>query len=87
MANKSKSTASPNKSKTVVGLNGKRNFLALRHGFRTVARGASVREAVDRIVGHVDESMAAHYVEDGLPDDRLRAVPDFVHAWLFPAAE
>jgi hypothetical protein len=26
-------------------INGKRNFLALRHGFRTVARGARNREA------------------------------------------
>lgn len=67
-----------------LGINGKRNFLALRHGFRTIARGARDREAVDSIMGHVDESMAGHYIEDGLPDERLRVVTDFVRAWLFP---
>src|SRR5262249_45313959 len=66
-----------------IGLNGKRNFLALRHGFRTVARGARDREATDAIMGHVDESLAAHYIEDGLPDARLKAVTDYVRAWLF----
>lgn len=64
-------------------INGKRNFLALRHGFRTVARGARDREAVDSLMGHVDESMAGHYLEDGLPDERLKGVTDFVRAWLF----
>ena len=70
-----------------LGVNGKRNFLALRHGFRTVARGARDREAIDSLMGHVDESMAGHYIEDGLPDERLRAVTDYVRAWLFAAKE
>jgi integrase len=66
-----------------IGINGKRNFLALRHGFRTIGRGARDREAIDFIMGHSDQSMAAHYIEDGLPEDRLRAVTEFVRQWLF----
>jgi integrase len=66
-----------------LGISGKRNFLALRHGFRTVGRGARDREAVDAIMGHADESMAGHYLEDGLPDDRLQAVTEYVRRWLF----
>ncbi|HMC65765.1 MAG TPA: tyrosine-type recombinase/integrase [Gemmataceae bacterium] len=66
-----------------LGINGRRNFLALRHGFRTVARGARDREAIDFIMGHSDESMAAHYIEDGLPEERLRVVTEFVRQWLF----
>lgn len=65
-----------------LGINGKRNFLALRHGFRTIGRGAKDREAVDSIMGHVDESMAGHYLEDGLPDERLKTVTSFVRDWL-----
>jgi integrase len=65
------------------GVPGKRrNFLALRHGFRTVARGARDREAVDALMGHADGSMAAHYLEDTLPIERLMAVTDYVRAWL-----
>jgi integrase len=66
-----------------LGINGGRNFLALRHTFRTVGRGARDREAIDALMGHVDGSMAGHYIEDGLPDDRLRAVTQFVRTWLF----
>lgn len=64
-------------------IGGKRNFSALRKSFRTVGRGARDREAVDAIMGHTDESMAGHYIEDGLPDDRLQAVTDHVRRWLF----
>jgi len=66
-----------------LGINGKRNFLALRHGFRTIARGARDREAVDFIMGHTDQSMAIHYLEDSLPDERLGNVTEFVRKWLF----
>lgn len=65
-----------------IGLNGRRNFLALRHGFRTIGRGAKDREAIDALMGHVDGSMASHYIEDGLPDERLRAVTEFVRRWF-----
>jgi integrase len=66
-----------------LGISGKRNFLALRHGFRTIARGARDREAVDFIMGHTDESMAVHYLEDRLSDERLRHVTEYVRTWLF----
>jgi hypothetical protein len=41
-------------------IGGKREILALRHDFRSTAPGARDREAVDAIMGHVDESMAGH---------------------------
>jgi len=66
-----------------LSISGKRNFLALRHGFRTIGRGARDREAIDFIMGHSDQSMAAHYIEDGLSEDRLGAVTEFVRQWLF----
>lgn len=64
-------------------IGGRRNFLALRHTFRTIGRGARDREAIDCLMGHADESMAANYLEDGLPDERLLAVTEFVRKWLF----
>ena len=70
-----------------LGLNGRRNFLALRHGFRTIGRGAKDREAIDALMGHVDETMASHYIEDGLPDERLQTVVEHVRAWLFGSAK
>jgi integrase len=67
-----------------LGIKGKqKNFLALRHTFRTKARDARDREAVDFIMGHLDQSMAEHYLEDRLDVERLRAVTDHVHDWLF----
>ena len=39
--------------------------------------------AVDYIMGHADDSMAAIYREDVF-DERLKAVTDHVHNWLFP---
>jgi len=66
-----------------LSLNGRRNFLALRHSFRTVGRGARDREAIDALMGHTDESMAGHYIEDGLPLERLQAVTEFVRRWMF----
>ena len=38
--------------------------------------------SVDSIMGHVDASMAGEYREE-IADDRLRAVVDHVHAWLY----
>jgi integrase len=68
-----------------LGINGHRNFYALRHTFRTVADGARDQPAADSIMGHARDDMASVYRE-GIDDARLRAVADHVHEWLFPTA-
>lgn len=57
-------------------------FYALRHTFETIAGGMRDQVAVGAIMGHVDASMSAVYRER-IEDDRLRAVVDHVHMWLF----
>ena len=57
--------------------------MACAHTFETVAGGSKDQVAVDAIMGHVDATMAANYRER-IDDDRLKAVVDYVHAWLFP---
>lgn len=54
---------------------------AKREGL-TVADGAKDGPATDAIMGHVDDSMAGHYREE-IGDDRLQAVVDHVHVWLY----
>ena len=61
-------------------------FYTLRHTFETVAGGAKDQVAVNALMGHVDESMAANYREK-IEDDRLEAVTKHVHKWLFPVAK
>jgi integrase len=61
-----------------------RNFYALRHVFRTIADGCRDFPAIDRVMGHCDESMADRYRER-IDDTRLEAVATHVHAWLYPA--
>lgn len=65
-------------------INGRKRlgFYTLRHNFETVAGGSKDQVAVDSLMGHVDNSMAARYRER-ISDDRLRAVVDVVHDWLF----
>jgi len=53
-----------------------------RHNFQTVGGKAKDPEAVAAIMGHADQSMAAHYRE-GVDDDRLRAVTETVRQWLW----
>lgn len=61
-----------------------RSFYALRHQFRTIADEARDVVAIDRIMGHKDNSMGAVYREWIAPD-RIRAVTDHVREWLLPA--
>ncbi|MFA7238156.1 MAG: site-specific integrase [Phycisphaeraceae bacterium] len=59
------------------------NFYALRHTFQTVAEGIPDAPAIDRIMGHEKaDDMATRYRER-IDDDRLLAVIDHVHDWLF----
>jgi integrase len=61
------------------------NFYALRHTFETVGGEARDQVAVDHVMGHARDDMASVYRER-VGDDRLKAVADHVHNWLFPAA-
>jgi integrase len=58
------------------------SFYALRHIFRTVADAARDPVAIDLMMGHTDNSMAAHYRER-IEDGRLQAVADHVRTWLY----
>jgi integrase len=59
-------------------------FYALRHTFETVAGESRDQVAVDFIMGHSrpEDDMASQYRER-ISDDRLIAVTNFVHRWLF----
>jgi integrase len=65
-----------------IGVNGARNFYALRHTFETIGGEARDQVAVNHIMGHSDGSMAATYRER-ISDERLRAVAEHVRQWLF----
>ena len=54
----------------------------LRHTFETIGGGAKDQIAVNAIMGHVDNSMAAVYREE-IDPDRLLAVTNHVRSWLF----
>lgn len=58
-------------------------FYALRHTFETIGGESLDQVAVNAIMAHVDNSMAAEYRER-IGDDRLRAVADRIRVWLFP---
>lgn len=59
-----------------------RTFYGLRHTFATVAGDSCDQVAVNKAMGHVDETISAHYRE-GIADTRLEKIADFVHQWLF----
>ncbi len=65
-----------------LGLRGGRNFYALRHTFETIGGEARDQIAVDAIMGHVRDDMASVHRER-ISDDRLTAVTNYVHDWLF----
>src|SRR5207237_913707 len=62
--------------------NPRRNFYTLRHVFETIAGESRDQVAVNFIMGHADESMAATYRER-IGDERLQAVVDSVRTWLY----
>jgi integrase len=65
-----------------LGINGNRNFYALRHTFETIAGESRDQIAVDAIMGHDDGSMRNAYRER-ISDERLKAVTEHLRRWLF----
>ena len=61
-------------------------FYGLRHTFDAVAGASKDQAAVNAIMGRVDATMAAN-CRKRIDDDRLRAVADHVHKWLFPTVK
>lgn len=61
------------------------SFYAIRHTWRTVADETRDFPAIDLIMGHADNSMAAAYRER-IGDERLIAVVSHVRGFLFPTA-
>jgi integrase len=58
-------------------------FYALRHTFETIGGESRDQVAVNHVMGHADASMAGVYRER-ISDERLVAVVNHVHTWLFP---
>ena len=61
-------------------------FYTIRHVFRTVGDEARDQPAIDHVMGHESPSMATVYRER-ISDERLKAVTDYVRAWLLPPAK
>jgi integrase len=58
------------------------NFYSLRHSFRTVAGETLDERACDYVMGHLRTDMGTNYTHN-ISDDRLQAVSQHVHDWLF----
>jgi integrase len=58
-------------------------FYALRHTTKTIGKKSRDNDAVRAIMGHSDEAMSETYDEEPIDDDRLKAVTDYLHNWLF----
>ena len=69
-------------------INGRKGlgFYTLRRTFEIQAGESKDQVAVDAVMGHADETMAAVYRQGQISDARLQAVVDVVHRWLWPVA-
>jgi integrase len=65
-----------------LGIEGHRNFYALRHTFETIGGESKDQVAVDAIMGHSRDDMASAYRER-ISDTRLKAVAAEFRRWLF----
>jgi integrase len=65
-----------------LGINGNRNFYALRHTFETIGGESQDKMAVDHIMGLV-KGDALSLSSEPISDERLKAVSDYVWKWLF----
>ncbi len=57
-------------------------FYTLRHTFATIAGGSRDQVAVDSLMGHARDDMA-RVCRERIEDERLVAVVEHVHSWLF----
>jgi integrase len=69
-----------------LGINGQRNFYALRHTLETIGGEARDQATVDALMGHARDDMASVYRER-ISDERLHAVVEHVRHWLFPSEQ
>ena len=58
------------------------SFCAIRRTFETIGGESRDQVAIDYIMGHARDDMASLYRER-ISDERLQAVTDHVHDWLF----
>ncbi len=63
-------------------------FYALRHTFKTIGKKARDNDTVRAILGWAEDAndMDAVYDEEPIDDGRLKAVTDYMRAWLFPTS-
>lgn len=59
-----------------------RGYYSLRHTTETIGGACRDQVAVNMVMGHADESMAAVYRER-IDDDRLKLVAETIHEWLY----
>jgi len=57
-------------------------FYALHHTFERIGGESRDQVAIDHIMGHARDDMASLYRER-ISDERLKAVTDTIHDWLF----
>ncbi len=71
-----------------LGINGRKGlgFYSLRHSFETIGGESRDQVAVDSVMGHKTPGMGTNY-RHSISDERLRAVVDVVHDWLFSGPE
>src|SRR5262249_53162773 len=70
-----------------LGINGHRNFYALRHTFQTVADEAGDPIVTRMLMGHVRDDDIGDVYRERVSDERLRKGNDHVRAWLHGGAD